>query len=375
MAIETSCDETGAAVIDATEGESSVMLLSNIIASSLPLHATTGGIVPENAAREQLKFIIPVINQALKEADSKWQIAHSSRNHTPYAIGNKPNIDAIAVTVGPGLVGSLLVGVETAKALAYIWNKPIIPVNHLIGHMYANWVIANNKWPIEKGAGEPYAIRYKPYAAIAFPAIALVVSGGHTDLVLLKNHGEIKWLGGTLDDAAGETMDKIGRVLGLPYPGGPEIERRAKDGNPKAFKLPRPLINKDNFDFSFSGLKSAAIREILKGENNKLINKEINDFCASLQAAIIDVLVSKTLKAAKKYKAKSILLGGGVAANQKLRDDLELNAKRYCLDATIFVPQKSLCTDNAAMIASAAFFNYAPQDWRKISANPDLYFA
>lgn len=328
LGIETSCDETAAAVV-----ENGTKILSNVVSSSLPLHVKTGGIIPEVAARQQIRHVIPVIENVL--------------GSTPGIDAQK--IDAIAVTIGPGLIGSLLVGVETAKTLALVWKKPIIPVNHLIGHIYANLIGENPK----------------PDTNIKFPAIALIVSGGHTDLLLMKNHGQLKWLGGTRDDAAGEAFDKIGRLLNLPYPGGPSIEKEALKGNPKSYNFPRPMIGLDNFDFSFSGLKTAVLRKVKTME--ELNNETIADIAASVQQAIIDVLISKTLRAAQKYQARSILLSGGVAANQKLRDEFELNAK-------IFAPQKSLCTDNAAMIAAAAFFNYTPSSWKKTTANPELYF-
>jgi len=343
LGIETSCDETSASIIEANRSDRKVKLISNVVASSLRLHSKTGGIVPEIAAREQVKYIIPVIKKTLKDLS----IA----------------IDAIAVTVGPGLIGSLIVGVETAKTLAYVWNKSIIPVNHLIGHIYANFVGENPKLN---------AKRYTLNANIGFPALALIVSGGHTDLVLLKDHGKITWLGGTRDDASGEALDKIGRLLGLPYPGGPAIEQTAKNGDSKSYRFPRPMIDSDDFDFSFSGLKTAVLRKVKTMK--QLNNETIANLSASVQQAIIDVLVSKTLKAAQKYKVKSILLGGGVAANQKLRDELKLNARRYTLNANFFAPAKKLCTDNGAMIATAAFFNYKPIPWQKITTDPELYF-
>lgn len=335
LGIETSCDETGAAIV-----ENGTTLLSNKIASSLAFHAKTGGIIPEVAARQQVRYIIPTIEQTLRS--------------TP-GVDAQNSIDAIAVTIGPGLIGSLLVGVETARTLAYVWKKPIIPVNHLIGHIYANFLgeMSNVKTQISNRKPE-------------FPAVALVVSGGHTDLVLMRDHGKIRWLGGTRDDAAGETLDKVGRVLGLPYPGGPAIEMAAKNGNPKAFRFPRPMIDSDDFDFSFSGLKTAVLREIKALQ--PLNHAAICNLAASVQQAVIDILITKTIKAAQKFNVRSILLSGGVAANQKLREEFEL-------DAAIFVPQKSLCTDNAAMIASAAFFNYRPIPWQKITANPELYFS
>lgn len=355
LGIETSCDETGAAVIEGRRGTNQVRLLSNVVASSLPLHATTGGIIPENAAREQIKFIIPVIKEAIEQCNN-------------LTIGD---IDAIAVTFGPGLIGSLLIGVETAKTLSYVWNKPLIPTNHLLGHIYANF--------IESGLNPK---RYTLNANVEFPTIALIVSGGHTDLILMELHGSLKWLGGTRDDAAGEALDKIGRLLGLPYPGGPNVEKLANRGNPNKYKFPSPLINSSDFDFSFSGLKTAALRQIQTMQ--PLNHSAICDLSASVQKAIIDVIVTKTLKAAGQYNAKSILLGGGVAANQSLRDELQSSIINHKSSIKLFAPSKSLCTDNAAMIASAAFFsansrsasggNYKEIPWQKVDANPGLYF-
>jgi N6-L-threonylcarbamoyladenine synthase len=294
------------------------------------LHSKTGGIIPDVAAREQLKFIVPVIQKAIQ--DSKLKIE---------------DLDAIAVTQGPGLIGSLLIGVETAKTLAYLWKKPIIPVNHLFGHIYANFVNPENK--------------------IKFPALALLVSGGHTDLVLIKNHNNFEWLGGTRDDAAGEAFDKIGRLLNLAYPAGVAIENLAKSGNEKAFNFPRPMIGSKDFDFSFSGLKAAVWRETKKIK--QLRTKTVADISACIQKSIIEVLIRKTLKAAKKYEVKSILLGGGVAANQKLRDEIKSKT-----EIKLFFPEKKLCTDNAVMIGAYAAFHPEEKTWNKISANPELYF-
>ncbi len=379
LGIETSCDETAAAVIEAKKGDRQVLLLSNVVSSSLPLHAKTGGIIPEIAARAQIQYILPVIEKALREAKV---YRHSGKRSAPRIDQNgfwtsqndNVDIDAIAVTYGPGLIGSLLVGVETAKTLSYVWKKPLVPVNHLIGHIYANFIGSELNADIE------------------FPALALIVSGGHTDLVLIKSHGKIKWLGGTRDDAAGEAFDKIGRLLNLPYPGGPEIEKAAKKGNPKTFSFPRPLINSDDFDFSFSGLKTAVLNLVKNGKlpgshsgesrsSGRLQNRfwtsqndKINDISASVQQAIIDVLVKKTLKAAQKYNARSILLSGGVAANQKLREEFALKIENLKLKISLSVPPKNLCTDNGVMIASAAFFNYKEVSWKKLTANPELYF-
>lgn len=358
LGIETSCDETAASVVETAEnGETSQLhVLSSIVSSSLALHAQTGGIIPETAAREQLKYMIPVLTRALNQAFGEVDLTN-------------PPIDAIALTYGPGLIGSLLVGVETARTLSYLWNKPLIPVNHLLGHIYANWLV---------DSGERSALRAKRLALVAFPAIALVVSGGHTDLVLLKNHTEYTVLGGTRDDAAGEAFDKIGRLLGLPYPAGPVISKLAENGNPKAFSLPRPMLHSDGLDFSFSGLKTAVLNLT---KQNELLAKEtlqrdkskmLADICASVEQAIVDVLVAKTIKAAKIHHATSLLLGGGVAANTLLRQTLS----GLCSDSEVnfFVPAKKYCTDNAAMIAAAAVFNNNQISWREITADPELYY-
>jgi N6-L-threonylcarbamoyladenine synthase len=330
LGIESSCDETAAAVIEGTD--ETVTLLSNVVASSLALHAKTGGVIPENAAREQLKFILPVIHEAIQTAGTSFE-----------------ELDAIAVTYGPGLIGSLLVGVETAKTLALVLDKPLIPVNHMVGHIYANFIDQNE---------------------ITFPLLALVVSGGHTDLLLMKQHEDLQLLGGTRDDAAGEAFDKIGRLLGLPYPAGPMMENLAKEGDPKRFRFPRPLIGSDDFEFSFSGLKTAVLREVQKQKS--LDDQTVKDLARATQDAIIDVLTKKTLKAAKKYNVQSILLSGGVAANETLRNAFSTASSQ--LSIKFFAPEKSLCTDNAAMIAAAGYFNNQPKPINAITANPELYF-
>ena len=321
LGIETSCDETAAAVV-----EDGRKILTNVVASSVELHQKTGGIIPEVAAREQLKYIIPVVEEAIK---------------------NHQDIEAIAVTAGPGLIGSLLVGVETAKALAYTWQKPLIPINHLQAHLYANWL---------KEGEEP-----------KFPTIGLVVSGGHTDLVLMKNHQQIKWLGGTRDDAAGECFDKCSRLLGLGYPGGPAISQEAHKAKMEKMtnkiKLPRPMIYEDNFDFSFSGLKTAVLSEVKK---QKKLNLPF--FAYEIQEAITDVLVAKTKKAAEKYQIKSILLAGGVTANPRLREKIT----KALLGYDLFIPQVQLCTDNATFVAACAYFNFHPVSFSKIQADSSL---
>lgn len=343
LGIETSCDETGAAII---EGEKeSVKLLSNIVASSLAMHAQTGGIIPERAAREQVKFMLPVLKEALQKADKTLD-----------------DLDGIAVTYGPGLIGSLLVGVETAKTLAYVTKKPLIPVNHMVGHIYANWINTSEK--------QNFSPRTSHFLPPTFPAVVLVVSGGHTDLLLMKKHGEFQLLGGTRDDAAGEAYDKIGRLLGLPYPAGPRIEQLAKEGNPKRFRFPRPLLHEDTFEFSFSGLKTAVLREVQKMKT--IDEATCRDIARATQDAICEVLVKKTLRAAKDHGVNTIMISGGVAASQTLRENFSLLTSHLSLQ--FFAPAKNLCTDNAAMIASAAYFNFKPVPWPEVTADPELYF-
>lgn len=371
LGIETSCDETGAAVIEGTDINQPVKLLSNSLATSLASHAITGGIIPENAAREQIKFIIPVIKESIQKAGLNFK---------------RPEIDAIAVTYGPGLIGSLLVGVETAKTLSMLWNIPIIPVNHLYGHIYANWITTDN---IEhkvnsKNDKKPSALSLKPNTWIEFPALALVVSGGHTDLVLIKNHGELIVLGGTRDDAAGEAFDKIGRLLSLPYPAGPLISKLADKGDPKTYNLPRPMWDSKDYDFSFSGLKTSVLNLIKK--NNWVFDNHLNvdkaneygnsklivNLCASVQEAIIDVLVFKTMKAVTEFEVKSLILGGGVAANTALRE--EFQNRSSVKGVNLYVPSVKLCTDNGAMIASAGFYNRNFKSWAEVTADPELYY-
>jgi len=350
LGIETSCDETGIALVRANSQNTNITLLKNEVATSLALHATTGGIIPENAAREQLKVILPVLKKVLKD------------------MSPQKNIDAISVTVGPGLIGSLLVGVETAKTLSYLWNKPLIPVNHLFGHIYANWLTEQNTSHIEKNL-QPTS--YTP-RAITFPALALVVSGNHTDLVLMQSHKDISVLGSTRDDAAGEAFDKIGRLLGLSYPAGPMISKLAEKGNEKAYNFPRPLMHSGDFDFSFSGLKTAVLREVKTIEH--LDHATIENLCASTQTAIVEVLVHKTLKAAKEHNIRSILLGGGVAANEKLRKVLTQKTNDELPMTNLFFPKKEFCTDNGAMIAAAAFFRKKTENFEEIIVDPELYY-
>lgn len=321
LAIETSCDETAAAVV-----EDGVKILSNIVASSTTMHEKYGGIVPEVAAREQLKCIIPTITEALKKTD----------------------YDAIAVTVGPGLIGSLLVGVETAKTMAMVTGKPIIPVNHVLAHMYANFI--DNK-------------------KIEFPAISLVVSGGHTELFLMTSPKDLKWLGGTLDDAAGEAFDKTARLLGFGSKGGVAIQQTAKKLQ-GIVKLPRPLMYDKTLNFSFSGLKTAILREWQK---QKIHNDAyIAGLAYEAQESITDVLVAKTIHATQTYNAKSILISGGVAANLRLREKFQSIINDLRSTISFYVPPINLCTDNAAYIASCAYFRGEAVDWHTVTAIPDL---
>lgn len=357
LSIETSCDETAAAIVESSEDTSCVRLLSHSLATSLSVHAQTGGIIPENAARAQIQYIIPVIYEALEKAKISWDAQQS------------PDIDAIAITNGPGLIGSLLVGVETAKTLSYVWNKPLIPVNHLFGHIYANWIDTS---PLQASTANT-TMSNQTFQTPSFPAIVLVVSGGHTDLLLMKSHTDITWLGGTRDDAAGEAFDKIGRLLHFSYPAGPRIEEAATNGDPKAYRFPRPLFSDGSFDFSFSGLKTAVLREV---QNKELSQDERNNISRGVQDAIIDVLVKKTLAAAVQFNAPSIVLSGGVAANGTLRTTLQemMNTKFHMQSTKVFAPPRFLCTDNAAMIGAAGFFRQNYLDWHTIHANPQLYF-
>jgi N6-L-threonylcarbamoyladenine synthase len=348
LGIETSCDETGASIIQADTTTNNLTIISNVIASSLSLHAKTGGIIPEVAARAQITSIQTVLSEALTPLGADLTTALNS-------------VDAIAVTYGPGLIGSLLVGVETARSLSYLSSKPLIPVNHMYGHIYANFIGKEKNIP--------------------FPALALVVSGGHTDLVLMKSHKDISVIGGTRDDAAGEAFDKIGRLLNLPYPAGPIISRLAQKGNPKSFILPRPMIGSKDYNFSFSGLKTAVLNLVKKNnwdfsdaafarKNTQLLS----DLCASVEWTIVNVLTRKTIQAAKEKNVASLLLGGGVAANNYLEQSLLQKAKEELPHLKFFIPPKELCTDNAAMIASAGYFQHTKVPWQKVVCDPELYY-
>lgn len=310
LAIETSCDETALAVVE--DGRT---IISNVVYTQIDIHTKFGGVVPEVASREHIAKITYVIDACMKEANLTFE-----------------ELDAIAVTKTPGLIGSLMVGINAAKAIALSYNKPLIYVNHIHGHIYANYLVED----------------------FTFPLLALVVSGGHTELVLMKDHMEFEIIGETLDDAVGEAYDKIARVVNVGYPGGPIIDKMAKLGSPN-YKLPHILLAKDSYDFSFSGLKSAVINlhhnAMQKGEE---LNK--NDLAASFQDAVIDVLVSKTKRAALEFGVKQVIIAGGVAANQGLRQAMKDTLDDINIKLT--VPPFKYCTDNAAMIGAAAYFTY-----------------
>jgi len=342
LGIETSCDETGAAVLK--QDKKGIHILSNVIASSADLQSKYGGIIPEQAAREQIKSIIPVIETAIN--DSRLMIK---------------DIDAIAVTYGPGLIGSLLVGVETSKVLAKVWNKPLIPINHLLGHFYANWISREQESRIMNYDSIP-----------SFPCIGLLVSGGHTDLVLFTNHGKYKYLGGTRDDAVGECFDKCARLLGLPYPGGPEISKLALQGDALRFELPRPMIHSKDLDFSFSGLKTSVANIVKSSELVVSSKKQRANLAASIEQAIVDILVEKTTKATQKYEISQIMVAGGVAANQKLVDRLQVTMNSVNSKIILHIPNTNLCTDNGAMIAAAGFFESERINPLNLQANPNL---
>jgi N6-L-threonylcarbamoyladenine synthase len=324
LGIETSCDETAAAVV-----EDGTRILSNEVSSQVEIHARYGGIVPEVASRQHILAIIPVIEQAMTEAGTGWN-----------------DIDGIAVTAGPGLAGSLLIGVNTAKAISMSRNIPLTGVNHLEGHIYANWISRNSSPP-------------------EFPLLALIVSGGHSDLVLMKDHGSYELIGRTRDDAAGEAFDKAARILDLGYPGGPAIQKASELGTP-SIDLPRSWI-KGTSDFSFSGIKTALLR---LEESNQIENKL--DAAASFQEAIAEVLVTKTINAAEDHGVKQIILAGGVAANRPLRERL---VRESILP--VLVPEIRLCTDNAAMIAACGFFRFKAGkiDGLSLDVSPGLKLA
>ncbi|HOX37151.1 MAG TPA: tRNA (adenosine(37)-N6)-threonylcarbamoyltransferase complex transferase subunit TsaD [Candidatus Brocadiia bacterium] len=329
LGIETSCDETSASVVrDGRE------VLSNIVASQIDLHSRFGGVVPELACRAHVEQVLPIIESALQDAG--------------IALGD---IDVIAVTSKPGLIGALLIGVSAAKSLAWAAGKPLVGVNHIHAHAYANWL---------ENPDTPY------------PAVALVASGGHTSLLLCSGPAEYRLLGATNDDAAGEAFDKVAKLLGLGYPGGPIIDKLGKKGNPKAVDFPRPMLGKDSLDFSFSGLKTAALYTCYGQDSrggplpmpNDLSEERVADIAASFQEALIDVLVAKTVRAADLTGVREIVVGGGVACNSRLRAKMGEAAAQFGLRMNI--PSLKFCTDNAAMIAGLAFHSAARGEFAQL---------
>lgn len=328
LAIESSCDETAASVV-----KNGRQVLSNVISSQIDLHTLFGGVVPEIASRKHIEKINQVIESAMSEASMTLE-----------------EITAIAVTYGPGLVGALLVGVAEAKALAYAAKKPLVAVHHIEGHVSANF--------IENPDLEP-------------PFVCLIVSGGHTHLVIVKDYGEFEIIGRTRDDAAGEAFDKVARAVGLGYPGGPKVDRAAREGNPHAFEFPRAKVGENPYDFSFSGLKSAVLNDI---NHAKMTGEEIcvPDLAASFQNAVVDVLVSRTIAAAKEYGYDKVAIAGGVASNSALREGMRAACEKEGLK--FYHPSPIFCTDNAAMIGVAAYYEYingARAGW-DLNAIPNL---
>lgn len=335
LAIETSCDETACAIV-----ENGHKVLANVIASQIDLHAKTGGVVPEVAAREHILKMIPVLNKCLTDAKCEW-----------------PDIDAVAVTKGPGLISSLIIGTETANVISYVKNLPLIAVQHIVGHLYSNWLEA------ESSAGL--------YLAPRFPILVLTVSGGHNEIILMREHGKFEVIGETLDDAAGEAFDKVARILGLGYPGGPAIAKIAESGRRDAFDFPRIWLKKGSLDFSFSGLKTAVLNVVMKlnGGGDRHGNSPGSkkaDLAASFQEAVCETLAGKLLMAYEKCKAdglkiKELHLAGGVSANKRLR---EVIGEKIAGNRGIkfrYPKSISYCTDNAAMIAAAGYFQYKKQ--------------
>ena len=334
LGIETSCDETAMSVIEVSSKDK-IKVLSNVVSSQIKLHAKYGGVVPSLAAREHVKNISHVFKLSLKKANLPRTV-----------LGKLANIDLIAVPRGPGLGPALLVGLTFARTIAWLHKKSLVGVNHLEGHIYSNWLkpireISNSKFLISKQI---------------FPALNLIVSGGHTELVLMKNHGQYKIIGETVDDAVGEAFDKVARLLGLGYPGGPAVSKIAKKGNPDKYPLPRPMINSKNYNFSYSGLKTAVLY-LIRDLNLKKIDEQTKaDIVSSFQKSAIDVLVQKTMRAAKEFKVKSVLLSGGVSANKLLRSELQKNTTEAGIK--YFQPPMEYTTDNATMIAIAGYFNH-----------------
>jgi N6-L-threonylcarbamoyladenine synthase len=411
LAIETSCDETAVSIVK--DGKNGLEILSNQISSQVKLHAKWGGVVPNLAAREHVKNIPHIFKNALGEA----KISMSQ-------------IDAIAITNGPGLIPALLVGTGVAKTISYLWNKPLLGIHHIEGHIYANFIGENDKFKMtnskqiqnskSKNIQKKYPskignwkLEIENSTSILFPALVLVVSGGHTQLVLMEDHLRYKIIGQTLDDAAGEAFDKVARILNIGYPGGPAVALRArnfqfpisnfqKNSNDKIsnvgkntrykiqdtkynIRLPRPMISKKNLDFSFSGIKTAVLYETKKRPELLKDETYISELCHEFQQAVIDVFIHKTLKAAELYKPKTIMLAGGVSANKELREQLGIAIDNSLPNVIYKIPDINLTGDNAAMIGAAAIFRWKKmtdsqkkkslEGWKNIQPNANLKFA
>ena len=359
LAIETSCDETAVAIVKFNRDK--VDVLSNIISSQVKAHSKFGGVVPSLASRMHLKNMVPVLKRAFKKANI-----------------NKNKVDYIAVTKGPGLIPALMIGVNTAKTLSYALNKPLIGVHHIEGHIYANWLKESTKHVSKRCRGsKAHKVKnnfklWKP----EFPTLCLTVSGGHTQIILMKKSLSYKIIGETVDDAAGEAFDKVAKILGFGYPGGPLIEKMAKRGNKNEFKFTRPMINSKDYNFSFSGLKTAVLYEVRSCDRKDCNDQYKQDVAASFQQAVIDVLISKTIRAAKQYKVKNIILGGGVSANKELQRQLKKNIDKEMPNTKYQILNNKLSTDNALMIAIAAYYNIINnkniKDWKNIKADANL---
>ncbi|MDO8617992.1 MAG: tRNA (adenosine(37)-N6)-threonylcarbamoyltransferase complex transferase subunit TsaD [Candidatus Uhrbacteria bacterium] len=387
LAIETSCDETAVSLVDFTKVRNfakirnhTIRVIKNLVSSQIPIHQKYGGVVPEVAARSHVPEIVSLLSRVVKTPlrppyqggqklpPDKGEFERASAARTGFGF------DAIAVTRGPGLATALRVGIEASRVLAFLSKKPIVGVNHLEGHLASAWLNATNRkhWK--------------------FPLLALIVSGGHTELVLMKNFCDYKIVGQTRDDAAGEAFDKSAKLMGLPYPGGPQIAKLAKDGDRNAFDLPRPMLKDPSLDFSFSGLKTAVRNEWLKLFPSVIPAEAgihpmdprvsvrlrprmtINDFAASIQQAIIDVLIEKTMRAAKQFTVNGILLVGGVSANEELRRQMAERIKKELTDVAFLPSDKKYVTDNAAMIAAAGYWRLMKgerHDWKKMDVDPE----
>lgn len=383
LGIETSCDETALALVEASGDKSPrFRMLKNVIASQVDVHKEYGGVVPGLAKREHAKNLIPVLYQVLELKTQNTKIKTTTKNLKLKNIETiferyddlqqefkekvaplpKPDIDLIAVTRGPGLEPALWVGVNFARALSMLWDIPLIGVDHMEGHIAVNLLAAQQ---VDENSKLQFPNK------IQFPAVALAVSGGHTQLILVRDWGDYKLLGETLDDAAGEAFDKVARLLGLPFPGGPYIEKASKEGDAKKFDFPRPMHASGDYNFSFSGLKTAVLYAVKK-LGKKETEEQKNDIAASFQQAAIEVLVSKTVKAAKENKAKTIMLAGGVAANQALKEQLSEKVKIELPSANYLVPEIKLATDNGVMIAIAGYLRYAAgkkSNWKTLVAD------